>query len=765
MRRIIVRKISDFCKIRVSAYFPPNDVQSLQQFLSESYLEARYPPRLGHGFNWYLIGKACDIDPEGLIQASKDISAIFELVVREIKKLPTKPTTSNKRQTLDGSAAVPIVVSTKRIRIKPQHIVQEDPLDQLFPARIKPGTKPKSVVEFPEALWATWEDPETFHGALRLHMDRHGDTTWSLTRAIIKPSEKFDRKTFWSWMAATRAPRNIESFEVLERIERRYQLPAGYFKAKLPHKSRAAYGFKPVEIADSERRRLAWHLPDDFESRPINEQEKILAWVRGVIVSGATDYRRFQAIAMKQRYAISFRNPIDRERLILGKDADPELDRASVEAPIHLRNQMNDLLRFKTATLVAYGYQRNGIWGEETASQKVEHLGLLFGALVASESGPVRGLGVAHAKLTFGLLAFPSVWDWYLRWREQRRGFYTSWEIDMLRLAIALTRPETGWLRQTPSLAKTLSAIDGLISATDIESASSNWHSVCDACHKHCLTRAKEIQKVARVHRDAFEPILPILESDSPVAEYRKITDEIVRLMPDEKRYPKSAAESVRSILMLRLGLHLGLRQKNLRQLLLCRRHELPRSERQLVELKRGELRWNNKEMGWEVFIPAIAFKNADSSYFANKPFRLILPNLAGLYECLEQYIERHRACLLSEAADPGTLFIKTVKSSSEDASYDRTTFYEAWRLIIQRYGIYNPFTKRGAIKGLLPHGPHNVRDVLATHILKKTGSYEQASYAIQDTPDTVAKHYGRFLPFDKAALAAKVLNEVWEAG
>ena len=59
-------------------------------------------------------------------------------------------------------------------------------------------------------------------------------------------------------------------------------------------------------------------------------------------------------------------------------------------------------------------------------------------------------------------------------------------------------------------------------------------------------------------------------------------------------------------------------------------------------------------------------------------------------------------------------------------------------------------FTKRGAIAGLLPHGPHNVRDVLATHILKKTGSYEQASYAIQDSPETVAEHYGRFLPSDK---------------
>lgn len=38
-------------------------------------------------------------------------------------------------------------------------------------------------------------------------------------------------------------------------------------------------------------------------------------------------------------------------------------------------------------------------------------------------------------------------------------------------------------------------------------------------------------------------------------------------------------------------------------------------------------------------------------------------------------------------------------------------------------------------------------RDVLATHILKQTGSYEQATYAIQDMPDMVAHNYRRFLP------------------
>lgn len=63
-------------------------------------------------------------------------------------------------------------------------------------------------------------------------------------------------------------------------------------------------------------------------------------------------------------------------------------------------------------------------------------------------------------------------------------------------------------------------------------------------------------------------------------------------------------------------------------------------------------------------------------------------------------------------------------------------------------------YTGRVVIKGLLTHGPHNVRDVIATDILKQTGSHEQASYAIQDTLEVVAKHYGRFLPQDKATLA-----------
>lgn len=640
----------------------------------------------------------------------------------------------------------------------------------------KRGRKPKPLFEFPEAITPDWTDVGTFHDAFALHLTRHGDSIGHLHKALARVGAKIDRSTLIQWAAGRKLPSSIRSIAILAKIEERYLLPAGYFKAKLPASPRARSGHDQLrQVLPSERRKLAWHLPDDFDSRPAREREEILQWVRTVIISGTTDYRRYQARTAKHRFAIRFPSLTHRRRL-RGPDVrdddegrrsdegDAELAVTQADAPAPLEAEMADLVRFKTATLTDIGFQRNGVWNEATAFQKIEHVGLLFGALAASPRSVVKGRGVSHDKLAMGLLVFPAILDWYVQWRERRRGFYTVWEVNMLQLALALCRAETGWLRQSPHLAKRLQPVAGLVTKADIEEARSDWNGVCDRLYRHGLSRVKEIERVARVHRDPFEPIIRVLEADSPVGEYRKITEEILRLMPDGLRYPRAAAEAVRSFLMLRLGLHLGIRQKNLRELLLCPKGRLPTPERQLEMRKRGELRWSSREHGWEVLIPASAFKNANSSFFGNKPFRLILPDLGDLYVHIDAYIARHRRVLLRRAADPGTFFVKTVKTKSRDASYDQTSFYEAWRLIIQRYGIRNPYTGRGAIEGLLPHGPHNVRDVLATHILKQTGSYEQASYAIQDTPDTVAAHYGRFLPQDKAALAAQILNKVWDA-
>jgi hypothetical protein len=633
------------------------------------------------------------------------------------------------------------------------------------PARKRPGRKPAPIVEFPEPLATEWTDPSSFPEAFSLQLARHGDSCWHLHNAIVRRGEKFDRKTFQVWATGQKLPHSITSFEILARVERRYRLPEGYFRAKIANTGRAPFGLVLPKMTIAERRRIAWHLPDDFDRRPPAEQAEIIGWVRTVIISGSTDYRRFQAEAMTVRYSIRFPAELrDRGEGIRSRPSDAPSDGGPV-APDTLVDEMRDLVRFKTTTLTEIGDKRNGVWGSETVVQKVEHVALMFGAIVGRKGPPLEGFGAPVGILTLALLAFPTVWDWYLQWREARRGFYTSWELNMLSFGLALTRRQTGWLRQRPALVGRLQPIDGLVSQSAIDAARGDWDRACDAAHEHGLSRFKEIQRVARVHRDPFEAILPILEDESPVAAYRRITAEILRMMPDMKRYPRPAAEAIRSFLMLRLGLHLGVRQKNLRQLMLCPRGAAPRSERQLELLGRGELRWNVRESGWEVIIPAKAFKNATSSFFGKQAFRLMLPDLDGLYGHIDAFIHRHRPLLLAGAEDPGTFFVKTVKRNTADASYNQTTFYEAWRLIIQRHGIYNPYTGNGVIKGLLPHGPHNVRDVLATHVLKRTGSYEQASYAIQDTPEMVRQHYGRFLPQDKAALAARVLNEVWSDG
>lgn len=619
-------------------------------------------------------------------------------------------------------------------------------------------------------VFDSWEDPKDFAEALALHMRRHEESAHKLWRAIIKSGDDLDPATIVTWRNGSNAPRSAKSFVYLNRIEDRYGLSEGYFQAKLPHPARAATRKTMSRLKPSEQRRLAWHLPNDFETRSRANQDEILTWVNDKVITGATEYRRYQAAAMKHPYAIRFPDfAIDESNS--GDDenthdhVDPDTRATVRDAPPHLAQEMRELLRFKTATLSPTGYVRRGVWGPETAAQKVEHLGLMLGALTAAPNGPVRGRGIGIEQLRLALLAMPQIWDWYVEWRERRRGFYTAWEIDMLSVANALTSPETGWLTQSPALASGLEPIPGMVSESDIAEAQTNWTALCARTHVHAMRRAKEIQRVVRVHRDPFEPILPVLEAPSPVAEYRKIADEIIRLMPRRTLYPRAAAECLRSLLMIRLGLHLGLRQKNLRQLLVARRGAEASTERQLSDRKCGELRWSDRDNGWEVFIPAVAFKNANSSFFSGQPFRLVLPDLCGLYEHIERYLARDRALLVGNAEDPGTFFVKSVKLSSTSAAYNQTTFYEAWRLTIQRYGVYNPYTNRGAIKGLLPHGPHNVRDVLATHILKQTGSFEQASYAIQDTPDIVAKHYGRFLPENKASLAAAILNRVWQEG
>lgn len=714
------RRLLTFCQRRLVAV-GTFELAKLEAYMCRLIDERRSPPHRRTALNWQTISIESGVSSACLAAHKATISPALEAIARAARDWTPLEFSGQPRLSLDDQAEQTAERAAHTSRVRSAGHQFSNRLDALMQAA--------------------------------------DDDSTALHRALVQRGVRIEQSTLISWRNGSKAPRAVNSLAAIREIERYYCTAEGELSALLPHAGRAALGFKINGVSSAEMHRLSWHLPNDFQARTQAEQTEILDWIRTVIIAGSTDYRRYQAAAARQRFGFRFLEMADAD----DHAARERLKRSDLRAPELLQAEISELVAFKTAALTKRGYRRNGVWGRDTADQKIEHLGLMFGAMAASEGGPLRGLGAPKEHLSLGLLIFPAVWDWYLAWRSAKRGFFTSWETEMLGVAIGLSRKETGWIRQSPTLATNLKPIAGLVTHEEIAAAGENWDAACDSFHEYAVSRARELQRITRVHRDPFEPIMCVLEADSPVGEYLKIASEVRRRIADERLYPRAAAEAVRSFLLIRLGLHLGLRQKNLRQLRLRARGERASTERELADARCGELRWSDRHGGWEVFIPAVAFKNAHSSFFGGKPFRLVLPDLGGLYEQLEAYIDRHRAVLLAATPDPGTFFVKTTKTRSKTGSYDQAKFYEAWRQTIQRYGIYNPYTGRGAIEGLLPHGPHNVRDVLATHILKRTGSYEQASYAIQDTPATVADHYGRFLPQDKAALAAQILNEVWK--
>jgi len=609
-----------------------------------------------------------------------------------------------------------------------------------------------------------------FKFALNSLMAQFGDSSQSLADKISGHDCQLGAGALTYWKTGRGVPRNSSSNRaMLKKIEQHYQLEDGFLTSliKSPDTpTRLVLKSVPVSF----RTIMKWHLPADFDRRPEGERAEILGWIKQNVESSSTAYGRYQSKATRIGFAIVFP---DIEASKGGRNPrfwsyDPEPQRktgefGTVKAPPALSQEMKELIDLKTASLPPIGKRRYLRWGSENAARVARQLGTLFGAMVAPSDSAINGLDVPPFKLTLGLLAFPAVWEWFLHWREQRRGFLSESERSILYDAKGLLHKRTGWLRQNPQLAYRLEPILGLLSEEDIREAQSDWQGLCDSGYDYVTDCIPGIRQILRVHRDPFEPILVVLNAPRPLEIYKRIADEILKRGPDEDEDRVGAAIAARSYLLVRFAMQLGIRQRNLRQLMLCPFQGAPRSSGELEELRRGELRWNTIRSAWEVFIPAKAFKNGESSYFKGRPYRLFLPDLECLYDHIDAYLGKHRPVLVNGNPDPGTVFIRSAHSSRRARIYDVGGFYQVWRTIIQRYGIYNPYTGKGAIQGLLPHGPHAIRDVIATHVLKQTGSYELAGYAIQDTTEVVMRHYGRYFPHEKAERAAEILNSVWQ--
>lgn len=576
-------------------------------------------------------------------------------------------------------------------------------------------------------------DGESFGERLRRLRESAGLSVRSLAASVSRGSSKISYGAFTKWELGKQLP-STEMVRFLPDIERALEVPPGYLAEALPASSYRSMSID-TGLPKSVRRRVSQHLPANFESRPEPEQDEILAWVSKNILSTPKE-------------------ALDDEGSLIGEGGDVDFSMYALtraegsrlkKAPDHLLEELDELRHFKTCVSLPSGMKRNEKWGKVSAD-KADYEMLAF-------MGALSKLGLPDRMLSLAAVLVPGVIDRFIDWKVARRGGYTRAIEKPLLVWASIVHRDFGFLTQSPGYGQPLAPVKGLISQADADLIQQDWEGACARAAQHINQRLKEVLGASVKGRDPFEALLPVLEAKKPLHDYYKIVEEIRRRMPDDA-YPVRRAEALRALVMLRLGLELAFRQKNMRQLLLCLPGQKLRSWKELKRRKRGEMVFD--EGRWVVRIPGAAFKNATSKA-VHEENTFFLQDRDGLYSEIADYIAA-RLTLLGSRVDPGTMFVKSTTRRSKTAEYDGNAYYEAFRSIITAYGIYNPYTGRGAIEGLRPHGPHSVRHVVATASVKRTRGFSDAAALLMDSEDMVREAYARFLPGERHSLASEAL-------
>ena len=556
--------------------------------------------------------------------------------------------------------------------------------------------------------------PGTFHEALRELIGRS-----RITAPFVELRTGISRGLVASWMYGLTAP-SAASAHLVEKVEVFLGVGPGTLSRLLPRPSgRRASLAGDTSLSKQYGSHVVRHLPLNFLDRNPEEQAEIVEQVRNTIMVQDSTFSR----GRRARLVLEREAGVDEYAL---KEADwPETPRA----------EWRLITSFKTSRLTPSNRKREteAVWNPATAKLNLRHQELFFGYVVMEAAH--GGLGIPAAMITAALLASTFVVRAYLEWRFARRGDqYNTGDHKMLVSLLSLIRPEVGVIAQEPSWAGRLAVIE-TIDPEAVSRAKADWTAYCVQTHAEIAALADDVEREMVMTRDPFEPILGLLEHPDPREAYAALIRSMDDRCPDERTSPTYYHVHLRDRVIAHLALQSALRNKNLRELTWRPDNT-------------GHLR--RRDGNWWLFIPRKQFKNSYSSYFglANKKvdYTLELHDDDGLFPLLEEYVAHSRPHLM-HGASTDVLFVP-----STGRPFNHQGFDQCFRSITRKHFAWNPFNGVG-MQGVMPHGVHHVRDIVATDVLKHTGRYDLAAWAIQDTEATTRKAYGRFLVEDKHKL------------
>lgn len=374
---------------------------------------------------------------------------------------------------------------------------------------------------------------------------------------------------------------------------------------------------------------------------------------------------------------------------------------------------------------------------------------------------PEGGLGIPNDLIHPVLFAVHDLMIGHAWWKARRSGFMDDAESSNLLAPFATAseflRPKTGVVWKDETMIEPLERFatwleeNAIVTEAgplefDIQPFRSNWRKAVEDAYVAMRSDYKEVRKGRMPRsRNPFEPIEVFMSKKNPVEEYMVGVRHLLRSKPHnalEKHVHR------RDCIMTLILVQTALRAATMLF---------------TVEGEEPTLRKVENEDGsyiWRIVIPAKKFKNFDGPFFSKgEPYTHDLIDEDGLYEHIELYMRTSRRYLLAGNTSDD-LFI-----ADGGGTFDAAKLSAAYHRITARYFVYNEETGRGAIRGAMVHGPHAVRHIVATQIVKETGDLYLAAWAIQDSVKTVEAHYARFLPADKVQLAQRVLSRARQAG
>lgn len=338
----------------------------------------------------------------------------------------------------------------------------------------------------------------------------------------------------------------------------------------------------------------------------------------------------------------------------------------------------------------------DGLWvptGDRAFSEVASFLGW---AKLSPDRG---GRGMSPDQLTLGLFSDKTLLVKYLDWMVERAGAIHGGIVWFVRFAAMLCHPVTGYLR-------TRTDIRERMKFSSLDAWEGHLRDVQRWLIKEIDPKLVVAHKSSGRSRDTNKAIAPILAMASPL----DALAQMVRKLENSLRFAEGPEEMriARDVMLVALLISNPLRALNIRRLTY-----LPDNS--------GHLR-RTPEGGWKLFIPRADFKNIHG---AAKDRDYDVEIDPSVWPFITRYLKTYRPMLGQDR--PELVFVSERNLARE------------WKGLNRRFHLIT----RTLIPGCGGFGPHSVRHIYATHVIKQTkGDFLAAAEALHDEPDTVKQSY-----------------------